>query len=90
MIVFQSATVLVGNGGCNTFSATIGIAGAQIVVGPLASTDRACDPAVMAQEAAFLGAIQNARAFQSTGEVLVLLGPAGERAVELTRVPEAL
>jgi len=90
MLIFQSATMLVGNAGCNTFSGTVGIAGAQLLVGPLATTERACVPAVMAQERSFLDALQNARGFQTSEEMLVLFGPSGQQTLEFARVPQPL
>jgi heat shock protein HslJ len=90
MLVFESATMIVGTSGCNNFSGTVGLAGAEIIVGPLASTQRACESALMAQEARFFSSLQTTRSFQVNEQVLLLYGPTGAQSLELTRAPEPL
>ncbi|MBK8177282.1 MAG: META domain-containing protein [Rhodospirillales bacterium] len=90
MLIFQSTTLLVGDGGCNTFSGAIGIEGGRMLIGPLASTRRACDDAIMAQEAALLSALESVRSFQANEQVLLLFGPAGTQTVALSRTPALL
>jgi putative lipoprotein len=52
---------ITGSSGCNSFSGQATITGQEISCGPLAATKMACAPAVMDQEARFLGALADAR-----------------------------
>lgn len=63
--VFDTASGTVsGNGGCNSYSATLNTADGGWSVGPIASTAMACEEAVMNQEAAYLAALQASNAYQ--------------------------
>ena len=50
-----------GHGGCNGFNGTATITGDTISFGPLATTRKACPPAIMDQESKLLGALSDAR-----------------------------
>lgn len=66
---------LSGSSGCNRFTGRYEVSGNTITVAePLASTMMACDEAVMAQEAAFLAALQGVQTFELDGESLTLTG----------------
>lgn len=68
-----------GFAGCNTFSATAYPLQKQgFAVGPIASTRKACDKALMDQENAFLRALRGAGQWDLVDGVFVLKGPAGE------------
>ena len=67
-----------GNTGCNGYSGRYELTGDTLRFGPLLSTRRACaDPEMNRQESAFLKALDETRAWQITGEALVLTGDAG-------------
>jgi len=53
-----------GTGGCNIMSGRARISGDTIGFGPIASTRKACSPAVMNQEAGFFSALEDARTWQ--------------------------
>jgi heat shock protein HslJ len=57
---FGEDGALSGSSGCNTFNGTYTLDGNAIAVGPLATTKMACADDVMAQEQAFLAALQGA------------------------------
>jgi heat shock protein HslJ len=67
-----------GTGGCNRYFGMYQITGAQISVGGVGSTEMACEPVVMAQEAAFHTALGDARSFRREGETLVLASATGD------------
>lgn len=59
--VFAEDGTVSGNAGCNTYAGPFTEDGTAISIGPLASTERACeDPELTAQEAQFLAALQRA------------------------------
>jgi heat shock protein HslJ len=74
-----------GSGGCNTFTGSYKLDGTNVTIGPLASTQMACEQAVMDQEAAFLAALQtpstveqggaNVSLRDATGSTQVTFGP---------------
>ncbi|QNT70701.1 META domain-containing protein [Defluviicoccus vanus] len=83
---FDVGQRITGNGGCNTFNGTIGYAGDQLAVGPLATTRMMCPPEVMRQEAGFLQALQTAQRFTMSDWLLTLFDPSGNQAMTLTRM----
>lgn len=67
---FQSDT-LGGNAGCNSYGGAYKTQGEMITVSTLQVTVMACaDEKTMAQESAYLDALQNARTFELRGDVL--------------------
>ena len=80
-----TADSVAGSSGCNTYSGSYKLDGTNVTIGPLASTQMACDQAVMDQEAAFLTALQtpstveqggaNVSLRDSTGATQVTFGP---------------
>lgn len=75
--IFGEDGTVTGSGGCNTFSGPYTVDGDAIEIGPLASTRKACEEAVMAQEAAYLQALDNATTYAITGDALELRDAAG-------------
>jgi heat shock protein HslJ len=68
-----------GFGGCNTFSATsYPLRGQGFAAGPVASTRKACDKAVMDQERTFLTLFRTAQAWDTVEGAFILKGPNGE------------
>jgi heat shock protein HslJ len=67
-----------GSTGCNSFSGSYQLSGDSLRFGKLISTLRACvDPELNRQERAFLDALGATRAWQVTGDTLVLSGETG-------------
>jgi putative lipoprotein len=63
-LMFDAAGNVSGSAGCNTYTGTATLDGSSISFGPLGSTRMACpDPDVMAQETAFLTALDEVEAF---------------------------
>lgn len=78
---------IAGNSGCNNYTGAYKVNGAEIAIGPLASTMMACsDPAgVMEQEAQYLAALQSAATYQIEGNVLELRTKDGALAANFTK-----
>jgi heat shock protein HslJ len=78
-----------GNGGCNSFSGDYTVSGIDgIRFGPLASTLKACaDPALDTQEQQYLAALDLARTYQVTGNLLTLFRAGNTIAVTAERAP---
>jgi heat shock protein HslJ len=72
-----------GSGGCNRYFGSADIDGPRIQMGPLASTRRACAPAVMAQEGRFFGALERARTWQLVADKLLLRDEGGAPLLQL-------
>ena len=70
-----------GNGGCNGFQGSYTREGRSLRFGPMASTRRACPPAVMDREQAFFVALDATREAALRGSELVLSGEEGELAI---------
>lgn len=87
---FDIGQRVTGDAGCNTFNGTIGYSGDQLAVGPLATTRKMCLPEVMAQESAFLQALQTAQRFTVSDWLLTLYAPSGDVAMTLTRMTEPM
>jgi heat shock protein HslJ len=56
-----------GSGGCNDYSASYTAVDGTIVIGPVAATQKACDPAVMQQEQQYFAALAKAHSFDVSG-----------------------
>jgi heat shock protein HslJ len=75
-----------GSAGCNTFSGLVQVAGAEITVGPLVSTQKMCvDANVMSQEQLYLKALQTATTFELRGDTLGLRDAEGATQVTFRR-----
>jgi heat shock protein HslJ len=61
-----------GSAGCNTFRGPYSISGTAIEIGPLATTNVACDDQRNRQEATYLRALSEARNWRREGNVLIL------------------
>ena len=69
--VFQGGTVA-GNAGCNSYHGAYTVDGTSISIGPLVVTRRVCGNNVMAQEQAFLTALQAATQYELNADRLSL------------------
>lgn len=70
--VFAEDGTLSGNAGCNTYSGSYTVDGDKIDIGPLLSTMKACADDIMAQEAAFLKALEASTVFAIQANEMVL------------------
>jgi heat shock protein HslJ len=61
-----------GNAGCNNFSGTYQVSGSSLTFGQMVSTMMACDPAVNAQEQAYLKALGETKSYEATTDKLTL------------------
>jgi len=83
---FESSGRVSGNTGCNTFTGSAMIDTPRLTFSPLATTRRACEPELMAQEQGFLAAIGAARSFSIDGAgQLHLIGSDGKPLMRLSR-----
>lgn len=78
-----------GSAGCNTYFGEYTLDGANIAIGPLASTRMFCaEPeGLMDQEAAFLAAMQNAATYQIQMDTLELFDANGARQATFVAAP---
>lgn len=76
-----------GSTGCNNYFGTATLDGARMRFGPLATTYRACPPALMDQERKFLDALKAARMarFDAKGRLQITTG-GGKALLTLTRM----
>ena len=72
-----------GSAGCNDYNGSYTLTGTSLVVGPLATTRKACDQAVMDQETAFLTALQTPTTVEASGPTVTLRAAGGETQVIL-------
>lgn len=70
-----------GQAGCNTFRATYSLQGDRITIGPPATTRKACAEDVMAQERAFLTALESVSRWTIDGGMLDMHRADDERAL---------
>lgn len=79
-----------GSAGCNRYSGGYRATGRTIRVGPLATTQMACDTAIQRQETAFLQALSRARRFAASGSSLTLRSASGRTLVTFRAQTQAL
>lgn len=82
-VAFKTDGEVIGHGGCNRFFGTYSQEGDALTFGPLASTKMACPN--LAQEQAFLFALQSARHVEATHMRLILKGQDGLPVLTLRR-----
>ena len=75
---FNEDGSLTGSAGCNFYMTTYKVSGNTIAVGQLASTMMACPEPIMAQEAAYLKALEQARTYKIDGQQLTLFDAGGK------------
>jgi heat shock protein HslJ len=81
--VFTADLQATGFAGCNDYSGSYKLDGSNLTVGPLVSTKKACEQAVMDQEAAFLTALQTPTTVETSGGIVTLRAANGETQVVL-------
>jgi heat shock protein HslJ len=70
-------SAVTGGSGCNIYNAGYTAAGARLTFGPVATTRKACEPAVMAAENAYLARLGAVTTHRLDAGVLTLTGPQG-------------
>jgi heat shock protein HslJ len=83
-ITFTEAARAQGTGGCNNFNGGYQQGGATLVIGPLASTMKACPPAIMDQEGRFHEALGATRGYRIEQGLLYLLDGDGKPLMRLS------
>jgi heat shock protein HslJ/uncharacterized lipoprotein NlpE involved in copper resistance len=75
-----------GSAGCNNYTASYTVEDGAITFGPAAATRKACaEPeGIMAQESAYLAALESATAYQIEGDALTLTNAEGVRVAAFT------
>jgi heat shock protein HslJ len=72
-LVFEGGRVG-GTAACNSYGGSVEVDGERLVLGDLSQTEMACDPPVMAAEAAYLAALRGVDSISGEGKSLVLAG----------------
>ena len=75
-----------GQGGCNLFNGAMTLEGDRLALGPLVTTRRACEPAVMDQETRYLAALAGARRLVRDGPWLLIHGGSGDPPLRFTQM----
>ncbi len=76
---------LTGNGGCNDYNGPYKTNGNQITIGPLASTMKACEQAIMDHETQYLASLDTATTYQIEGNTLELRTKDGALAADFKK-----
>jgi heat shock protein HslJ len=82
-IAFDDQGTVTGTGGCNTFNGEVTIDGSDLSVGPLASTQMACEEDISTQEAAFFTALQDVTSYTVDNEGRLVLQDGGTLTFEV-------
>ncbi len=77
-LAFDNSSTVSGNSGCNTYSGSYTVNGSSLSIGPLISTQMACEQDVMDQEQLYLNALQGAASFDLPGGQLVIFDAGGQ------------
>lgn len=77
-LAFESETAVRGNTGCNGMQGRAEIEGSTLRIGPLATTRRACPPAIMDQETRYLAALATVAGWRIEAGNLLLFDANGE------------
>lgn len=85
-LAFSSEGRAEGSGGCNQFSGPVSVDGEAMTFGHIASTRKACVPALLDQEQKFLIALAGTRSYSLDGSTLTLLDASGRPVARLMRM----
>ncbi len=83
---FGADGMLLGNAGCNDYSASYQIDGAKISIGSASSTKKACEQGVMDQEQQYLAALATAATYRIDGSKMELRTADGALAATFQQV----
>jgi heat shock protein HslJ len=78
-----TADMVSGSAGCNDYNGSYTLDGDKVTIGPLATTRKACEQAVMDQETEFLAALQTPSTVEQNGGIITLRDAAGATQVTL-------
>lgn len=84
-VTFTAERQAHGFGGCNNFTGGYTLDGEALALGPLASTKKACPPAIMDQEDRFHQALGQTRGYRFENRLLFLLDAEGTPVMRLWR-----
>jgi heat shock protein HslJ len=76
-----------GSAGCNTYSASYTVSGAQLAFTPPSLTSMLCEEDVMSQETVFVTALTQAGSYNVEGEQLYILNALGQTTLEFVTMP---
>ena len=76
---------LSGTAACNSYTATYGLSGEGLTIGPAASTRKACDPPLMAQEQTFLALLAVVNRFEIAADGALILHTSDGRTLRARR-----
>ena len=85
-ISFDQAGRVYGSSGCNQFSGAAEVRGRSMDFGPVATTRRACGPALMVQEDRVLAAFDAVESYRLDGPSLLLADGSGAVLLRLSRL----
>ena len=83
---FAAADHVDGDTGCNRFMGPLAVDGQNLRIGPLATTRRACAPALLDQERRYLVALARGSGLRLDGALLVLLDESQRPLVRYSQV----
>jgi len=84
-LAFPEAGRVAGSSSCNRFAGSVEVGNGTIRFGQLASTRRACVPAVMDQEGKYLKALEGAERVAMEGPYLLIYSKGLEKPLRFTR-----
>ncbi len=84
-VQFRAKGEVSGSGGCNNFFGTYEQNGDRLILGPLASTKKACIGPAMETERQFLSSLQNAHHVEATHLRLKVFAEDGSELLSLVR-----
>lgn len=84
-LVFDQSGKLNGNAGCNDYFADYTVEGTSLTISDSGATLKLCEEEVMAEETAFLAALEKAASYQITGTSLQLKDADNNTLISLTR-----
>ena len=84
-LVFPEAGRVAGSGSCNRFTGSVEIGNGEIRFGQLATTRRACVPAVMDQEGKYLKALEESERAAVEGPYLMIYSKGLEKPLRFIR-----
>ncbi len=85
-IAIEGDSAVSGFSGCNRFFGSLSLVGDSISFGPLASTRRACQPAVMELEGRVLTSLDKAAGYRATDSTLTLVDQTGHELLVWNRI----
>ncbi len=84
--LFGSGNALSGFGGCNNYNGSYFVSANSLSVGPISSSQMACDPAVSQQEATYLSLLQSSASFEIQGTTLIIRNASGQEILRFSRI----